>query len=88
MEVQRGISFDRNLALVGTRTQALIDRLDPEDPEYAAVGRTAAQALDVDGVTNLVVPRGIDDGILEPGRFVDVEIVDALDYDLVAEVRT
>ena len=30
MEVQRGISFDRNLALVGTRATALVDRMSPE----------------------------------------------------------
>ena len=87
MEVQRGISFDRNLELVGTRTRALVDRLETDDPEYGAVGRTAAQALDVDGVTNLVVPASAAETV-RPGSFLDVEIVDALDYDLVAEVRT
>ncbi len=88
MEVQRDVSFDRNLALVGTRMRALVDRLDTDDHEYAAVARTVAQALDVDGVTNLVLPEGSDPDGLRPGDFVDVEIVDALDYDLVAEVRT
>ncbi len=88
MEVQRDISFDRNLQLVGARTSALVDRLDTDDPEYAAVARTAAQALDVDGVTNLVLPAGTSSEGLMPGGFVEIEIVDALDYDLVAEVRT
>lgn len=87
MEVQRDISFDGNLELVGTRTRALVDRLETEDPEYVAVGRTVAQALDVDGVTNLVLPAGVSPDVIRPGDFVDVEIVDALDYDLVAEVR-
>lgn len=87
MEVQRDISFDRNLELVGTRTRALIDRLESDDPEYVAVARTVAQALDVDGVTNLVLPAGVSPDVIRPGTFVDVEIVDALDYDLVAEVR-
>ncbi|MHB1194105.1 MAG: 30S ribosomal protein S12 methylthiotransferase RimO [Longimicrobiales bacterium] len=82
MELQRGISFDRNLALVGRRAQALVDRLVDDDPEYAAVARTPAQALDVDGVTHLRAAAG-----LAPGDMVEVEIVDALDYDLVAEVR-
>ena len=82
MELQRGISFDRNLALVGRRAQALVDRLVDDDPEYAAVARTPAQALDVDGVTHLRATAG-----LAPGDMVEVEIVDALDYDLVAEVR-
>ena len=52
------------------------------DAEYIAVARTAAQALDIDGVTNLrgTVP-------VVPGSMVEVRIVDALDYDLVGEVR-
>ena len=83
MEVQRGISFDKNLALVGRTMTALVDRTVDDDAEYGAVVRTVAQALDVDGVTNV---RGGED--LVPGSMVDVEIVDALDYDLVAEVKS
>jgi len=82
MEMQRGISFDRNLALVGRSAVALVDRTVDDDPEFGAVARTPAQALDVDGVTNLRGGEG-----LAPGDMVRVEIVDALDYDLVAEVR-
>lgn len=82
MEVQRGISFDRNLALVGTTTRALVDRLVDDDPDFGAVARTVGQALDVDGVTQ--IRKGPE---LAPGAMVDVEIVDALDYDLVGEVR-
>ncbi len=82
MELQRGISFEKNLDLVGRRALALVDRIVHDDPEFGAVARTAAQALDVDGVTNLRGAEG-----LTPGDMVQVEIVDALDYDLVAEVR-
>jgi hypothetical protein len=53
-----------------------------DEPEFGAVARTVAQALDVDGVTHV---RGRE--ALAPGEMVEVEIVDALDYDLVAEVR-
>jgi ribosomal protein S12 methylthiotransferase len=88
MEVQRGISFDANLALVGRRMTALVDERLPDDDDYAAVARTRGQALEVDGVTNLLrgveVERGVE---VAPGGMVDVEIVDALDYDLVAEIR-
>jgi len=80
--VQRGISFDKNLEIVGRTMTALVDHRVDDDPEFGAVARTVAQALDVDGVTNI---RG--GGELVPGSFVQVEIVDALDYDLVAEVR-
>jgi ribosomal protein S12 methylthiotransferase len=82
MELQRDISFDKNLALVGRRAVALVDRIVQDDPDFGAVARTAAQALDVDGVTNLRGAEG-----LAAGEMVQVEIVDALDYDLVAEVR-
>jgi len=82
MEVQRGISFDRNLELVGRSTIALVDRTVDDDPEFGAVARTPSQALDVDGVTMIRGGEG-----LAPGDMVRVEIVDALDYDLVAEVR-
>ena len=80
MEIQRGISFDKNLALVGSTATVLIDeRVD--DPDFAAIGRTVGQALDVDGVTNL---RSTTE--LRAGDFVDVRITDALDYDLIAEI--
>ncbi len=82
LEVQRGISFEKNLALVGAAATLLVDERVEGDPELAAVGRTAAQALDVDGVTHLRAPADV-----EPGTMVDVHVVDALDYDLIAEVR-
>lgn len=81
MDLQRDISFEKNLELVGRRTTALVDELVEEDPEYEATARTVAQALDVDGVTHLSHAEG-----LAPGDMVEVEIVDAGDYDLVAEV--
>jgi ribosomal protein S12 methylthiotransferase len=89
MEVQRDISFEKNLALVGTKTTALVDHRLEDDEDFAAVARTVVQAHEIDGVTNLVWPEGQIglDGI-EAGRMIDVEIVDALDYDLVAKLRT
>jgi ribosomal protein S12 methylthiotransferase len=82
MELQREISFEKNLALVGSTTQALVDEVVEGDSEYIAVARTKAQALDVDGVTHV---RGA--SRVDPGTLLDVRIVDALDYDLVAEVE-
>jgi ribosomal protein S12 methylthiotransferase len=82
MDLQRGISFEKNVELVGRRTLALVDYLLDDDEEFGAVGRTGAQALEVDGATNIRRAEG-----LEPGQMVEVEIVDALDYDLVAEVK-
>jgi ribosomal protein S12 methylthiotransferase len=82
MDAQRVVSFDRNAALIGTRALALVDERVTDDPEHAAVARTATQALDIDGVTHLRAPADV-----VPGDIVQVHIVDALDYDLVAEVR-
>ncbi len=56
----------------------LVDRLTPDDPSYAAVGRTVGQALEIDGHTYLTGAAGV-----APGQMVDVEIVDAEEYDLV-----
>jgi ribosomal protein S12 methylthiotransferase len=81
MDVQRAISFDRNLDLVGRRFPLLVDRLVEDDPEFMAVGRTPAQALDVDGVTQLLGGAGV-----VPGQMVETEIVDALEYDLIGRV--
>jgi len=67
---------------VGTRTDALIDRVLEDDPEFAFQGRTVGQALDVDGVTQLYPADDV-----APGDLVEVEILDALDYDLIASVR-
>ena len=81
MEFQRSISFDKNLGLVGTHATALIDEVVTDDPDFSAVARTVAQALDVDGVTKL---RGSSD--VRPGDLVEVRIVEAQDYDLLAEI--
>lgn len=81
MDLQREVSFERNEALIGTRQTILVDHLLQDDPEHVAEGRTRGQALDVDGVTRVVPGRE-----LEPGSFVEVEIVDALEYDLIARV--
>jgi ribosomal protein S12 methylthiotransferase len=82
LELQRGISLERNQSLVGRSTTVLVDEIVEGDPEYAAVGRTAGQAIDVDGVTHLRARMNLD-----PGAMVEVQIVDALDYDLVADVQ-
>jgi ribosomal protein S12 methylthiotransferase len=82
MDVQREISFELNLAQVGKGTIALVDRVVDDDPEFAFQARIASQAIDVDGVTNLLPAEGV-----VPGSFVEIEIVDALDYDLIGAVR-
>jgi len=82
MDLQREISYELNQAQVGTRTTALIDGVVDDDPEFAFQARTTGQALDVDGVTHLFPSDGAG-----PGDLVEVEILDALDYDLIASIR-
>ena len=77
MEAQRDLSLDSNLQRVGTRAKVLVDELTPDEPGHDAVGRTQGQAPEVDGSTFLTGARGV-----EAGDIVDVEIVDADDYDL------
>jgi ribosomal protein S12 methylthiotransferase len=93
MDLQREISFEGNRELVGTRQTVLVDRRVEGDPEHAAEGRTRGQAMDVDGLTRILAADPSPGGRptagpvdLAPGRFVEVEIVDALEYDLVARV--
>jgi len=82
MELQREISFEKNLSLVGRRVRALVDEVVDGDSEYIAVARTPGQAIDVDGVTHVRGREAVD-----PGTLLEVRIVDALDYDLVAEIE-
>ena len=82
MEVQRDISFEKNAALVGASATALVDEILDQDRDYTAIARTQAQALDIDGVTRLT---GSDR--MRVGELIKVQIIDALDYDLVAEVQ-
>ena len=84
LDVQAGISLERNERHVGRVMRLLVDRVEADG---TIVGRTQGQALEVDGVT--VIPAsGVGHRAAAPecGRFVDVRIVDALDDDLIAEL--
>lgn len=77
MSLQQEISLRRNEALVGSVQRVLIDRSG--DGAYA--GRTSRDAPEIDNEVTVTSPRP-----LAPGTFVDVEIVDALEYDIAGEV--
>ncbi|MEX0935628.1 MAG: 30S ribosomal protein S12 methylthiotransferase RimO [Gemmatimonadota bacterium] len=87
LDLQREISFDTNDEMIGRRETLLVDRRVDDDPEYVAEGRTRGQAVDVDGVTRILEPSGTE-ALPEPGEFVEVEIVDALEYDLIGRVAS
>jgi ribosomal protein S12 methylthiotransferase len=83
MELQRAVSLDRNEEMVGRAVEILVDETLSDDAEFIGVGRTAGQAVDVDGVTHL---RG--DVPLRPGDLLRGTISEAFDYDLIADLDT
>ena len=68
-------------SVVGSRVKVMIDSLDPEDAGEGAtaVGRTAGQAPEVDGVTYV---EGHLPGDVAPGDVVTVRVSAAMGYDL------
>jgi ribosomal protein S12 methylthiotransferase len=88
LDVQRSISQERNEQWLGRETEVLIDTLtgrDMDDPGgvagRGALGRTARQALEIDGVVHIADARGA-----QPGTFVRVRVVDVIEDDLKAEI--
>ena len=87
LEMQRGITLERNEQWVGRATEVLIDSVTGRDarvgtvPERGAVGRTRGQALEVDGVVHIADGRG-----LQAGEFVRVRITEALEDDLIGVI--
>jgi ribosomal protein S12 methylthiotransferase len=78
MEVQQPIAFAFNEGLVGRTLDVLIDA-PAEGAKGLWVGRTFADAPDVDGVTY------VRESNLEPGDLVSAEVVAAQGYDTIAE---
>ncbi len=78
METQRRISADKTQARVGRVLDVIVDEIEGAD----AVGRTKADAPEIDG--SVLVKGG---GGLRPGDIAAVRITDADDYDLVGELQ-
>jgi ribosomal protein S12 methylthiotransferase len=77
MEVQQDVAFEWNEAQIGRQLDVILDTAVP-DEENAWIGRSYADAPDVDGVV-FVTGEG-----LAAGSIVPCEIVGRSDYDLVA----
>ena len=78
MEVQERISAAKLQSKVGTMQTVLVDELvEDEEGNIEAIGRTKADAPEIDGVVYLADAEG-----LNPGDFVEVEIYDADGHDL------
>lgn len=83
MQVQEEISAKRLQAKVGTTIRVLLDEVGRAGK---AVGRSAADAPDIDGVVHVARPFDRRRK-LKAGEFVEVTIVDADAYDLWGEVK-
>ena len=79
MEVQERISAAKLQAKIGTMQTVLVDEITTDDNDNViAIGRTKADAPEIDGVVYLQDAEG-----LNPGDFVDVQILGADGHDLV-----
>ncbi len=76
MEVQQQVAFEWNDAQIGRKLDVLLDRPVPEE-KHAWIGRSYADAPDVDGVVYVTGER------LAAGKIVPCEIVATSEYDLV-----
>lgn len=79
MEVQERISAAKVAAKVGSLQTVLVDELtEDEDGNVIAIARTKGDAPEIDGIVYLQDADG-----LNPGDFVDVQIVDSQGHDLI-----
>ena len=80
MERQAAISTAKLEAKVGTLQRCLVDAVDGE----LAIARSMADAPEIDGLVQ--IQNGLESG-LQPGQFVDVEILGSDEHDLYGEAR-
>jgi ribosomal protein S12 methylthiotransferase len=83
MELQQEISLRKNRAWIGDVTDVIVDGIS-EEHELVFEGRHYGQAPDIDGVVYLSFEHGGD--VPTPGDFVEVQITDATEYDLMGTV--
>jgi ribosomal protein S12 methylthiotransferase len=78
MEIQERISAAKLQSKIGTMQTVLVDEIvEDEEGNIEAIGRTKADAPEIDGVVYLADAEG-----LTPGDFVEVQIYDADGHDL------
>ena len=80
MEHQLGISEEMQQSKIGAEIEVLVEAYDPVSEAYCA--RSKFDAPDIDGKVFIPARKGT----LCEGDIVRVEIVDALDYDLIASL--
>jgi ribosomal protein S12 methylthiotransferase len=83
MRAQSRVSLGRNRARVGQTVRVLFEGAS-EETDLLWQGRTETQAPEIDGCVLINdAPEGFEP---EPGRFVNVEITEAQEYDLVGRI--
>ncbi|HEY2962198.1 MAG TPA: TRAM domain-containing protein, partial [Pyrinomonadaceae bacterium] len=83
MKEQSRISRRKNKARVGDTVRVLFEG-ESKESELLWQGRTETQAPDIDGC---VLINDVPDGVLPaPGDFVNVEITEAHEYDLIGRI--
>ena len=82
LQIQAGISLEKNQQRIGTIQEVIIDTIQPKSPDSSvgAVGRTAGHAPDIDGAVYLS-----GEGLWKAGEIRSVKITGADIYDLCAE---
>ncbi|MDO5057860.1 MAG: 30S ribosomal protein S12 methylthiotransferase RimO [Lautropia sp.] len=88
MEVQQAISEARLARKIGNTEQVLIDAIehDPEEGWWRLVGRSRADAPEIDGQVYIDLDEAPASESLSPGHFVMARIVDADEHDLYGEL--
>ena len=81
MQLQEAISYERLQEKIGKTLRVLVD----ETIRGGALGRSSADAPEIDGVVYVRKPKGMRRK-LAPGEFVDVLIHDADAHDLWGEM--
>ena len=76
MAVQSKISEARMAKKIGTIQKVIID--EPEDNDGVAIGRTTADAPEIDGIIYVTTKTH-----LKPGDIVDVKVTANQEYDLI-----
>jgi len=73
MDLQNGISAEKNAGKVGQVLKVLVDETGPEE----SIGRTEFDSPEIDNIVRIA-------GAVRPGKFVNVKITGAGDYELTA----
>ena len=81
MREQLHISDEKNAKMVGKRIRVLCEAFDPVAEIY--YGRSASDAPDID--TKVYFKNALGKKRIAPGTFVDVDITEAVDYDLIGK---